>query len=703
MSIGEQNSHGAVDAFWSQLGAGHARFLRDLIDLLPVSGFIKDRDSVFVHVNTEFEHRLGGDLDPLGRRDSDFVSGELAAGFVAADRQVMEDGKPLIDFIDTQLRNDGTTSAYSTSKLPIARDDGYVIGLVAFTTEVPDAEQVGAELRTSERRYALAARASRDGIWDLDLALNEVTLSPRCCQLLELPVIAGSYRWDVVSERLGDVESARVLDALRPLRAAPSGTAEHTIELPLRDGTTRWLHLVGTAMVVGGAATRLVGSIADVTAERQREEDLRRQANRDELTGLTNRRYLMERLRRHADEGEPCSLIALDLDRFKVINDSLGHQAGDRMLLTVAARLERLLHPGETLSRLGGDEFAILVPGADPARALGLAAETVDSLGRVVRIDGLDVSSSASVGVARCSEGQSAASMLRNADIALYQAKDDGKSCVRLYSPDMGERADHELELQIRLRRAVANDEFRLHYQTIHFGNGHAVAGVEALLRWYPPEREPEPPARFLDYLERTGLIIDVGQWVIDESCRQLAEWQREYPQMGGTHLAINLSRVQFRQPTLVEDILDAIGRNGLEPSQIVIEVTETAVSEDPAAMLDALERLRAKGVRIAVDDFGVGQSSLSVLYDLPVDIVKIDRSFTSRFETGDGELLIDAILRIADSLDLDCIAEGVESAAQDAWLRAHGCRYVQGWLMSKAMPPEQVPMMYGVGLADAA
>ncbi len=691
-----------VAAFWARLSPGHRRTLIDQIDLLPTSAFIKDRNSVFIHVNKEFVDRLGVGRSPVGGTDEDVVDDELAAVYLAADLEVMEREKPLVDFVDIQQRSDGTTTAFTTSKLPIRDDNGDVIGLLAMTTEVPDPERIADELRTSEQRYALAARASRDGIWDFDLAKRSLTLSPRCSQLFGLPAIAGSYPWDVLRRRMGDDEAAKVLDALKPLHDGTADSVEHVIHFRRVDGTSSWLGLVATGLRVEGSVIRLVGSLADVTEERQRAAHLERQASQDDLTGLANRRRLMEHLEACAADDTLCSLLALDLDHFKVINDSLGHQAGDRMLLTVAARLERLIDDSEMLARLGGDEFAILVQGGDHARAEWLAEAAVAALDRPVRIDGLDVYSTASVGVAHRRGTESATELLRSADIALYDAKAEGKACVRVYTPQMGEHADHELELQIRLRRAVANHEFRLHYQPIHHSNGHGVAGVEALLRWYPEGGDPEPPATFLAYLERTGLIIDVGHWVIDEACRQLGEWVAQHPEMRGTHLALNISRVQFRRRELVQDLLMAIQRNGLDPSQIIVEITETAVSEDASLLLDALDELRAAGVRIAVDDFGVGQSSLSVLYDLPVDLVKIDKSFTERLG-GDGDLLVDAILRIAETLELECIAEGVETVEQDAWLRANGCRYVQGWLLAKAMPPEQVPSLFQVARPQAA
>ena len=419
----------------------------------------------------------------------------------------------------------------------------------------------------------------------------------------------------------------------------------------------------------------------------------------DSLTGLPNRTLFLERLGqagRHSarQAGAPYAVLFLDVDDFKVVNDSLGHLVGDRLLTAVAERIQQGLGEDQTVARLGGDEFGVLLEGADEGEAVATAERILISLRAPFLLpDKHAVHVSASVGLVMSSgDEDQAEALLRDADVAMYRGKALGKHRVVVFEAAMRDRLLARTELESELRRAVATHEFSLHYQPVVDGVRGTVVSTEALLRWNHPQRGLVSPVEFIPLAEETGLIVPMGAFVLREACRQTAEWRRT-PELADLTVSVNLSPRQLQEPALLDDVEDALALSGLPAAALVLEITENLLVRDVEHAIERMDSLKALGVRLAVDDFGTGYSSLSYLTRLPVDILKVDKSFVAGIAEGESTgKLAWAVLALARSLDLETVAEGVETRAQALALLAQGCAQLQGFFFSRPVPADQLP-----------
>jgi len=460
-----------------------------------------------------------------------------------------------------------------------------------------------------------------------------------------------------------------------------------------RDGRTIWVSDDASVIKNGsGASLYWSGILSDITDRKVLEEQLKHQAFHDPLTGLANRALFVDRvehaLARGERDGMRVAVLFVDLDDFKTINDSLGHNGGDEVLVAVAGRLRECFRPGDTFARFGGDEFAILVEDTSLSNATSVAYRIVDALGEPFSIGGREVMIHASVGIEFAeAQGTRTDELLRNADVAMYVAKGKGKARYQLFEPSMHTAALRRLEIKADLRRAVEKDEFVLHYQPIVSLNGGALLGMEALVRWNHPERGLLPPLDFISVAEQSGLITPLGRWVLREACRQATKWPLSNPSIS---LSVNVSTTQFQQPGLVEDVANALWDSGLDPSILTLEITESVLVHDTDAVIEKLHRLKDFGVKVAIDDFGTGYSSLGYLRRFPIDILKIDKSFIDGVGNGAEEAAItQAIIKLGESLGLEVVAEGIELPEQIDALQLLRCERGQGFFFSAPVDAE--------------
>ena len=478
--------------------------------------------------------------------------------------------------------------------------------------------------------------------------------------------------------------------------AAVATSGEHRSTIPASAGrASRFFALQITRLGDG----HWMASFEEVTARHTAEASAIELAMHDPLTGLPNRELFHRRIvtvlaeatqdgEAAQDEAGPAVLL-IDLDRFKAVNDTLGHPIGDALLRLVAKRLRSVLRPCDVIARLGGDEFALLVPPIpEPVNLVQLAKRIVDVLGRPYLIDGHLVNIGASVGVAFAPrDGREHSQLLRNADLALYHAKESGRSTFSFFELHMDARALARRSLEIDLRKALALREFELHYQPQVDLEADSIVGFEALLRWRHPERGLVSPADFVPLAEEIGLIVPLGEWVLREACHEAVRWPKEMS------VAVNVSPHQFADPArLVSLVTKSLASSGLPGNRLEIEITESVLLRHEQAVLAVLHRLRAMSVRVAMDDFGTGYSSLSQLHSFPFDKIKIDRSFVKdRGDAASQAAIIRAITALGVSLGMSTIAEGVETSDQLARIRAEGCTSVQGYLFSQPVPVDQV------------
>jgi diguanylate cyclase (GGDEF)-like protein/PAS domain S-box-containing protein len=453
--------------------------------------------------------------------------------------------------------------------------------------------------------------------------------------------------------------------------------------------------------------TAMLSSIQDVTERNGLERELRHRAFHDALTELANRSLFANRLEhalaRQPRDGGSIGVIVLDLDGFKTVNDSLGHSVGDRLLFAVGERLLGAVRAGDTVARLGGDEFAILLedePTID--QVAEHASRVVSCLARPFELAGKSLVVTASAGVTLNRPGDGPDELIRNADMAMYLAKHDGKACVRRYEPWLHHAALDRLELEADLRRALDREELVLHYQpTVQLDDG-AVTGFEALVRWQHPRRGLLGPMEFIPLAEETGLITELGRWILGEACGQARDWQRRFGP--GLTIAVNVSARQLRDAALVDHVRDALAMSDLMPRALTLEITESVLMDNSDAAIARLHELKELGIRLAIDDFGTGYSSLNYLRALPVDIVKIDKVFIDGVASDrEARGLIKAILSMADTLDLQTVAEGVESLDQARRLEQLGAPLVQGFYYAQPLSVAAVEALMSTGAAAEA
>jgi diguanylate cyclase (GGDEF)-like protein/PAS domain S-box-containing protein len=490
-------------------------------------------------------------------------------------------------------------------------------------------------------------------------------------------------------------EDARVI--LPDTELPDSDETDHEGTLQRPDGTAVRVAYTVSTITKDGARIGAVVVLRDVSRQRALEHDLRHQALHDGLTGLPNRKLFLDRLEhamaRARATDDAAAVLYLDLDGFKKVNDSLGHNAGDLLLRTTAERLAAALRPYDTVARLGGDEFAVLLESAGPEIVGTLAQACLDALNQPFLVHGRKAVVSVSIGVVPGVAGYGEADeVLRNADVAMYAAKARGKGCYQIFENRMHEQLLDKLDSESRLRDAVHRGELRLHLQPITDFSTRRVAGVEALVRWEDPVRGLQQPGSFIPLAEETGLIVEIDRWMLFEACLAVKRWQEQFPEASPAWVSVNLSAANLEVSDLTDRVAYALATTGLSPHCLVLELTETVLMRDIAVTAARLEELRELGVKVAIDDFGTGYSSLGYLRDIPVDVLKVDRSFvTGLVGNVRQQELVSAVLQLGHTLGLKVVVEGIETEEQLKLLIRMDCRYAQGYHLGRPEPAESL------------
>ena len=672
--------------------ADAAALLRAIMDSTPDTVYVKDAAGRYLLINEAGAAVIGRrPHEIVGRTDSDLFTPEIADAFIADDRAVQAAGGATVSEGPVEAP-DGTIHTYMTVKAPYRDDAGRVVGVIGISRDVTDRKAAEAAVRSSEQWFRALVQHSSDMTVVVDESVKVLYWSPARAGVLGMPVdeeCVGDHFLDHVHP--DDVlQLTLAFDAARDL-----GTQIVEYRMRHRDGTSRHVESHVSNFLHDDTIRAIVLNTRDVTQRKQFEEQLAFQAFHDSLTGLANRALFRDRvehlLRRHARTHRGAAVLFLDLDAFKNVNDSLGHDAGDELLRLVSTRLSGVIRAEDTIARLGGDEFAVLLEEPDNPldEAHAVAERMMQALSAPFRLAGRDIVVGASIGIAMADADQDGTTLLRNADIAMYRAKAAGKGRAVLYHPAMQIAVQERLRLEADLARALDDHQFHLVYQpVIELDNG-SIRGFEALLRWHHPELGALAPDQFIPIAEHNGLIVPIGAWVLREATRTAARWLNEFNVDPPLTMAVNVSARQLASHDLVETVRAALESSGLPGSALVLEMTETVLVENHEQAARRLHELHDLGVRLAIDDFGTGYSSLSYLRNFPIDILKIDRSFVNTIsDRGQLPVLVRGLLDLGHTLDLELVAEGIELEHQLEHLRDENCQLGQGFFFARPLTP---------------
>lgn len=571
-------------------------------------------------------------------------------------------------------------------------------------------------LRESEDRYALAVQGANDGLWDWDLRTNAIYYSPRWKAML-------GYEDDEIGdspeEWFSRVDQHQLEAVQQNIKEHLEGKTPHfegEFKMRHKDGSYRWILSRGVSVSdEEGNSERFAGSQTDITMRKEAEERLFFDASHDVLTGLPNRGLFLERLSAAIQLTKRNSeimfaVLFLDLDRFKVINDSLGHAAGDELLIEASKRLKICVRDHDVVARMGGDEFAVLLERIESDKDSVHVAERIQNeLTAPFMLSEGEVFTSVSIGIALSTQGyENAESLLRDSDAAMYRAKSLGKARFAMFDSKLHEQALRRLQIENDLRRAIEHHELEMYYQPIVSVRKKTTTGFEALIRWNHPEKGLVPPGEFIAIAEETGLIVPMGWWILEESCRQLAEWLNDSAMPDDLTVNVNISGKQILHGDFVQRLKETLLVTGIHGSSLRLELTETVIIESPVEVAESMSALRALDVQLCIDDFGTGYSSLSYLHQFPFDVLKIDRSFVATMASDPESLgIVQAIIALGKNLGLGVVGEGVETEEEFELLRKLKCDSVQGYLFARPMPAGQVPEFlakgFEVGSSSAA
>ncbi|SDB11386.1 PAS domain S-box-containing protein/diguanylate cyclase (GGDEF) domain-containing protein [Pseudomonas sp. NFACC23-1] len=666
--------------------AADFRAFRALAENTPDTIARYDCQAQRTYANPAFARMVGVPAaDLLGSKPSQSGIPQMLA-YEAALLDVARSGQPT----EYELSWTGAGGHLITSQIRLVPEcgaDGRVISVLAVGRDI-------SEFKATERRLEQAEAMARLGHWQLDYRPGSLRLSAQLCRMLDKPRDWAPTQSDLLS-MLALKDRRRVLECLWQARSerSTSLTLEYCVSV---GGQSLHLHSdMNIEYDADGRLLQALGTVQDVSELKAYQRRLHTLAFYDALTELPNRELFRERLQQALAEsgrsGRQVVVAVLDLDNFKVVNDTFGHGAGDELLRETARRLRRFVCGNDSVARLGGDEFALILTKLTNAMDLeDVGKRILQAITGIYRIQDREVFVSGSLGISRSpTDAHTISELLQYADSAMYHAKAHGRNNVQLYSPRLTQQATERQTLAASLRHALHNGELALHYQPqIDLASGRVI-GAEALLRWNHPEQGQVPPDTFIPIAEETGLIVSIGEWVLNEACRFAAAWNRE-GRCPSLKIAVNLSPRQFQMNDLFASVQAILQQTRCEPGWLALEITEGLLLENSSVVRETLEQLSAMGISIAIDDFGTGYSALGYLSRFPIETLKIDRSFIHDIEHNrDSAELVKAIISMAHSLRLSLIAEGVEEVSQQVFLQRYGCHSAQGWLYGKAVSQE--------------
>jgi diguanylate cyclase (GGDEF)-like protein/PAS domain S-box-containing protein len=662
--------------------------MRAVMQTIPDLVWLKDLDGVYVACNRQLERLYGAaEAEIVGKTDYDFVDRELADFFREHDRRALAAGKPSVNEEWLTFADGGYRGLFETIKTPMCDHSGKLIGVVGVARDITERHKA-----EEQRRITATAFEAQEGIVIADANKTILKVNRAFSEITGYASTAavGNALYALWTDSGESMDRQLVWDAV-----AREGSWQGEIRNRHESGGVfpAWINI--TAVKDDRArCTHYVLTMVDITARKAAEREIEQLAYFDPLTQLPNRRLLMHRLQQAltstSESRRKGALLFIDLDNFKILNDTIGHDVGDRLLCSVAQRLNSSVRAGDTIARFGGDEFVVMLEnlshsGEEAAAQAGKVGEKIlAALNRPYTIGKRVLHSTPSIGVAFFGDsGSSVDELVKQADIAMYQAKAAGRNALRFFDPDVQTSLAARVNLEAELRLGIQRRQFALHYQP-QVDGVHGIIGAEALLRWEHPERGTILPAEFIPLAEETGLILPIGQWVLETACAQLKAWAAS-AHSRDLYLAINVSARQFRQRDFMDQVDQALRNVGAPAERLKLELTETVLLDDIDDTNKKMHALKRLGVGFCLDDFGTGYSSLSYLTRLPLDQIKIDRSFVHNLpDSSNDAIVVQTIITMARSLGLTAIAEGVETQAQKEFLERNGCPTWQGFLLGR-------------------
>jgi diguanylate cyclase (GGDEF)-like protein/PAS domain S-box-containing protein len=694
-------SHDITQRLQAEAALQHERdLLQTMMDSVPDGIYFKDVAGRFIRINRAQAQQLGlcCPEDAIGKTNFDILDADHAHAIQADERQIIATGVPLLDRLEQFVDDDGQPIWNAVTKVPIRDLDGQIVGTVGIARDITERVKAEAAMRISEAQFRAIFENAALGITLGDLSGAIIETNGALQRMLGYTADELRGKTFAMVTHPDDLESN--INLLQEVHDGLRTQYQMEKRYLRKDGEVIWGHLsVSLVPHTDAGQALMIGMVEDITERKRSEETIRQMAYYDALTGLPNRLLFHDRLRQaivRARRSQHCvALLFLDLDRFKIINDTLGHYTGDLLLEAVARRLTDCVRDGDTVARMGGDEFTITLPGIVGASdAIEVAQRILTQLTSAFTLGGQDLFVTVSIGISLFpDDGEDADTLLKHADTAMYRAKERSRNSYQFYDPAMNLLAFKQLELEQHLRRALERGEFQVFYQPrVHAMTGQ-INGLEALVRWNHPERGLITPGEFIPVAEDTGLIVPLGEWVLRMACAQNKAWQTAG--LPTLRMAVNLSPRQFQQPDLAERVAQVLAETGLEPQYLELEITESMTMVHAERTMLLLRTLKHMGVHLSMDDFGTGYSSLGYLKQFPIDTLKIDKSFVRDLTTDPNDAAIaEAVIALAHSLNLSVTAEGVETEAQLSFLKARRCDEVQGYLIGRPAPGETIEQL---------